>query len=189
MWHERDKNLSRAQRKGFFNRVTMWVLVAWTLNDKIHLFQHARGMFMLISVSLRASHLISYTEHTQRPWHLLPTAPPILPNPPLFPTSVHSSPLFSVCVCVCVVGEHGPIAGGKSSNLLRWPSSDRVIHPYPFTSPTHSNLFLLLPPKQPPKESVYVTGTRSECRLSAKDAKLCHKPREQRHSAAGQCES
>lgn len=95
----------------------------------------------------------------------------------------------SQCVCVCVVGEHGPIAGGKSSNLLRWPSSGRVIHPYPFTSPTHSNLFLLLPPKQPPKESVYVTGTRSECRLSAKDAKLCHKPREQRHSAAGQCES
>lgn len=61
---------------------------------------------MLIPVSLQASHLISYTEHTQRPWHLLPTAPPILPNPPLFPTSVHSSPLFSVCACVSVWWEN-----------------------------------------------------------------------------------
>lgn len=93
--------------------------------------------------------------------HISPVLPPL---PSLFMPLFHS---LCVCTCACVhVLEQRFVARGKSSTLLGWPSSDNVIHPYPFTSPTplHSFPFSPLPPKQTPKDRSYVTGTRRQLR-------------------------
>lgn len=97
------------------------------------------------SVSLWASHLTSNTGHNQRPTQSSSFSPRSSPFTVLPPSSCLSSPLS---LSVGMLGEQRLIARGKSSTLLGWPSSGRVIHPYPFTSPDplHCALFPFSPP-------------------------------------------
>lgn len=73
---------------------------------------------------------------------------------------------------MCMLGEQRLIARGKSSTLLGWPSSGRVIHPIHSWAPIHSTLLFpfspSLPPKQLPKEPAYVTGTTYDSKVSGK---------------------
>lgn len=75
------------------------------------------------------------------------------------------------------------IATGKSSTLQGWPSSGRVIHPYPFTSQTHSATPSPHPfcPKQPPEDSTYVTRTRSDGREGCKRSPHAQRAKLKRH--------
>lgn len=99
-------------------------------------------------------HLIHKAPRSQQHTHPARAPPPTLPDPPTFtqfsPFTVF--PLFSclsvpLSLSVCMLGEQRLIAGGKYSTLVAWPSSGRVIHPYPFTSPTsiHCALFPFSP--------------------------------------------
>lgn len=119
------------------------------------------ALVLLLCVTLWTSHVTSNTERTQRPMHLLPKLlllsliyspfPTSLPPLLFFPLFMPLLPSLCVCACVCMLREQRLIAWGKSSTLLGWPSSGRVIHPYPFPSPNplHSALFLFHPPTTP----------------------------------------
>lgn len=153
--------------------VTTCVLLAWAgqmirciINCLTWFTFHTTyEQLLLLCVTLWTSHLTSNTECAQRSTHLLPDILLLsLSYSPFLQISsftilppLHASPPLSQCVCARALGEQRLIARGKSSTLLGWPSSDRVIHPSPFTSPypLHCALFpfIPLPPKQTPLKS------------------------------------
>lgn len=147
---------------------------------------HMSSMLLLICVTLRTSNLTCNIGHTPKPTHLLPElllSPRSSPFPKSLPfycshsLHAHVLPSLSECVCVCV--------GTRETYSLReiqhphrltyfWQSDSPLSIHKPKSTPL--SFFSILPPK----ESMYVTGTRSHSRLSVKDTKFCRKPTEQR---------